>query len=97
MDMENKIILTIKSEKSIGFRNEIRIYVDTVQLGSLRNDEELNYNLEYGRHKIEAKVNNKTTMVEINVNSSNNGVEVIISPKSGLFNSKPKIKAVNYR
>ena len=98
MDMENKVTISIYRErKAIGFDSSIRIFLDGQQLGSLKNGEELNYTLEYGRHKIEAKMNDKSISEEVNVNSSNNGVEVVVTAKAGMFSAKPHIKAIIYR
>lgn len=92
------IPLTISREKRImGFALSFNVFVDGVNLGSLKNGKSLTCQVGIGSHEILIKCVEKDVKQSINVLANNHSIEVITYARIGILAAVAEIKDIIYK
>lgn len=92
------IPLTISREKRImGFALSFNVFVDGVNLGSLKNGKSLTCQVGVGSHEILIKCVEKDVKQSINVLANNHSIEVITYARIGVLAAVAEIKDIIYK
>ena len=92
------IPLTIFREKRImGFALSFNVFVDGVNLGSLKNGKSLTCQVGIGSHEILIKCVEKDVKQSINVLANNHSIEIITYARIGILAAVAEIKDIIYK
>ena len=87
----------VRPKSMVGVAVAFTVYVDGTNIGKLKNNTTLTYDVTPGEHTIIIKSLEKEVKQNILVQENTNSVEVVVGIKMGLIAGRAVLKEVNYK
>jgi len=97
-EMGNTVLLTVSRRKrTLGFAVSFNVFVDGINIGKLKNNSSLSYNLSIGSHKVIIDSIEKNTEVLLDIKENTNNVEIVVEAKMGIIAATARLLDVIYK